>query len=294
MYYCFLCNQIHTGNQTKEHFIPQALNCPKEQWLPVCKDANARSNSMFDKFIKDILYMLRYEKSKALIRKGIAILPDGSQIYCKFSYSEQNLLNNKASFKYILDDTNKSIPKKNVFAIGFQVGLSPQEQYILYKELSKISIGSIVYSLKRDNVDESLIIKICSQPTINSLRHFIFDLSWDGDPIVHRFKLGRSEVLNRLHNSCTNTAICNHLIEINFNGNSIHIEGMLSSKCSWILDIDNSIKIDGIKARIENAIPNTISEDHLLDKTLSPDGIIIKNPDYIGVEPELPAEWRNY
>ena len=73
-YYCFLCNEDHEGIPTKEHFIPKSMGVPKSQWLPVCEASNARSNSIFDKHSKNILY---HTSRQSLMRTGEALLKDG-------------------------------------------------------------------------------------------------------------------------------------------------------------------------------------------------------------------------
>jgi len=287
-YYCFLCNEDHEGGSTKEHFIPQSMGVPKSQHLPVCKASNERSNSIFDNDSRDLLYLAR---NPALKRTGEALLSDGSIKNFKFSYIEKG---NGARFDYIYDkNLNKEIASKDVFAITYSVGLSQEEKVQLCRGLSKISIGTIVYLLKNQGVSIHIIKKLLSQESITTLRNYALNYPIN-DSLGLKFLIGRTNILQRLQNSCNNPEKRNHVIEISFNqDNSLHIEGMLHSKYGWAIDCPNEIKIESKILRLENSIKNQLAPETLKDLTSTYDRICIINPKYNGVYPEIPLHWRN-
>jgi hypothetical protein len=109
-YYCFLCNENHGDSPTEEHFIPRSINGPEDQWLPVCEASNTRSNSIFDNYVRDILYMARHQNTKILKRTGDALLGDGTLKRYKFSYDEPRALKGGDAFHYFFDnESNKKM-----------------------------------------------------------------------------------------------------------------------------------------------------------------------------------------
>lgn len=294
-YYCFLCNEKHDDLPTEEHFIPRSIDGPGNQSLPVCRCSNTRSNSVFDNDARDLLYWVRFKNTNALKRSGEALLSDGTLKPFKFSYYEDSEQVKESAFRYIFDRvTNSKIPSENVYAIAVPVGLSPEEQKIYCRGLSKISIGALAYLLKDQGIGDSMIKKVLMQTSFDSIRHFALDRLWTGKPVAMRFSLGRSDVLERLQNSCSNQKIRNHVIKINFNENSsVHLEGMLYSQYGWVLDFSNQISIEVRELRLENPISHMDASASLKDLILSPDRICIINPDYEGQHPDIPLHWRN-
>jgi len=102
-YYCFLCNEDHDDSLTQEHFIPRSIDGPENQWLPVCEASNTRSNSVFDNEVRDMLYLVRFENTRALKRSGEALLADGALRPFQFSYFEGLEPRVDAAFRYIYD-----------------------------------------------------------------------------------------------------------------------------------------------------------------------------------------------
>ncbi len=293
-YYCFLCNENHVDSLTEEHFIPKSLDGPKNQWLPVCENGNARANSIFDNDARDLLYLARVENTGALKRSGEALLEDGTLKRFKFNYHVDSVPERKAAFRYIYDrETNMHIPSKHVYAIAFPVGLIGDERTTYCKGIAKMSIGSIVYLLKKQGVKDSTLRRILMQESINAIRHFALDLQWSGQAVAMRFSLGRSDVLERLQGSCENKEIRNHVLKIDFQKNNIHVEGMLYSQYGWVLDFLNRIPIEERELCLKNPIAHINAPDILKDVTLSHDSICILNPDFEGREPEIPHHWRN-
>lgn len=294
-YYCFLCNENHEDSFTEEHFIPKSINGPKSQFLPVCKDSNKRSNLVFDNNVRDILYMARHQETRILKRCGEALLSDGTLKQYKFSYDEDNALNNGDAFHYFFEiESNKKISSEDVYAIKFSVGLNQVEQEKFCRGLAKISIGSLAYLLKKEGVTDNKIKQIFSQTSIDSIRYFALNLHWAGKPVTHRFSLGRTDVISELQKSCRNTTISNHVIQICFQENSsIDIKGMLYSKYGWQMNLSNSVTTGMSKLRLENQISNMSSPKDQRDTSLSPDFICIINPDYKGQIPNIPEHRRN-
>ena len=294
-YYCFLCNEIHDDLPTEEHFIPRSIDGPENQWLPVCQNSNALSNTVFDNDARDLLYWIRFKNTNALKRSGEALLSDGALKPFKFSYYENSKQVNDSVFRYIFDrSTNTQILSKNVYAVAVPVGLSPEEQKTYCRGLSKMSIGALVFLLKRRGIDDSMIEKIFSQTSIDSIRHFALDKSWNGKTVALKFSLGRSDVLEQLQISCENQQIRNHVIKIDFKeNNSIHIEGMLYSQYGWIIDLSNNIPIELQEIRLENPIPHLDAPLTFKDLSLSPDRVCIINPAFKGQCPDIPMHWRN-
>lgn len=294
-YYCFLCNENHEGSFTEEHFIPKSIDGPKGQWLPVCKTSNTRSNSVFDNDVRDILYMARFQNTKILKRSGEALLSDGTLKRYRFSYDESKVLNRDNAFHYFFEiESNTRIPSKDVYAIKVAVGLNQLEKEKFCRGLAKMSIGSLAYLLRNKGVQDETIKQIFSHTSINSVRHFALNLPWSGRPIYHRFSLGRTDVISKLQNTCKNTMISNHVIQIHFQENNIiHIEGMLYSKYGWQLNLSNAILTNICKLRLENPISDMPAPKDQRDMILSPDSICIINPNYKGKVPIIPGDWTN-
>lgn len=293
-YYCFLCNDNHNNFWTEEHFIPRSIDGPEHQWLPVCQESNTRSNSLFDNDARDILYWVRFQNTGALKRSGEALLADGTLRPFKFSYYENADPQQSTAFRYIYDiETNTQIPRENVFAIAFPVGLKSDEQETFCRGVAKISIGALAYLLKNQGVDDLTIRQIISQPSIDAIRHCALNLPWHGRAVAMRFSLGRSDVLVRLQSSCENIQCRNHVINISQENTSIHVEGMLYSQYGWVLDFSNHIPTEERELRLENSITHMNVPAILKDTSQSPDRICIMNPDFIGQFPDLPNHWRN-
>lgn len=294
-YYCFLCNDKHDDSPTEEHFIPRSIDGPESQWLPVCQASNARSNSVFDNDARDMLYWVRFQNTRALKRSGEALLTDSTLKPFKFSYYEDSEPEEDTAFHYIYDrETDTHIPRENVYAIAFPVGLRPDEQKTFCKGLGKMSIGALAYLLKNQGVEEPAIRQMFLQTSIDVIRHFALDLPWPGKTVAMRFSLGRSDVLERLHSSCKNQQVRNHVLKIVFQeDNSIHIEGMLYSQYGWVIDLSNQFPIEDRELRLENSITHMNAPPSLRDLSLSPDTICIINPGFKGQTPTIPNHWQN-
>ena len=293
-YYCFLCNENHDDSLTEEHFIPRSIDCPEHQWLPVCESSNNRSNLVFDNDARDILYWVRFKNTRALKRTGLALLVDGSAKRFKFSYLDKLQPERHTEFRYIFDrETNEHIPNQKVSAIVFPVGLLPDEQTSFCRGLAKISIGAIAYLLIKQEVAPETIKQVCSQPSINVIRHFALDLPWPGRTRAMKFSLGQSDVLEKLHCSCENQQVRNHVVKICFKKkNTIHVEGMLYSQYGWRLEFTNHIPIEYPELRLENPIDHMKAPESLKDLTLTLDAICIANPEFTGPKPDVPPNWR--
>lgn len=193
-YYCFLCNEIHTDSPTEEHFIPKSIGGPKHQWLLVCDPSNTQSNSVIDNNLRDILYWKRFQETGALKRLGEALLADGTLKLVKFTYVEDSRSEKKPFFRDVFDkDTNKSIPSNNVCGIIFPIGYRPDEQETLCKGVSKISIGALVYLLKKQRVGDQTIRKILLQTSFDANLHFALNKQRAGKDFYQKFSLGRSD-----------------------------------------------------------------------------------------------------
>lgn len=294
-YFCFLCNDNHEDSPTEEHFIPRSIDGPQYQWLPVCEASNTRSNSIFDNDARDILYWVRYQQTQALKRSGEALLADGTLKPFRFSYHEDSVPVGNTAFQYIYDrDENSHIPRELVYAIAFPVGLCPNEQLMYCRGLAKISLGALVYLLKQQGWEDQLIKQIFSQESINVIRLFALDLPRLGSSIAMRFSLAQSNVLERLQCTCEDHLIRNHVISVTFKDkNTIHIEGMLYSQYSWVLDLTNQVPSGEFELRLENQISHMNAPESLRDMTLSADAICIINPDFKGQKPNIPEHWSN-
>lgn len=294
-YYCFLCNKYHEDSPTEEHFIPKSIGGPKNQWLPVCGTSNSRSNNFFDKHVRDILYMVRFQNTEILKRTGDALLRDGTTCQYKFSYNEPLALKKGNAFDYFLDKESKiKIPNSDIYAIKFPVGLTPEEQEMFCRGLSKMSIGALAYKLRNKGIQDETIRKIFAQPSLDSIRHFALNLPWLGNGTFYKFSFGRTEVLFLLQCSCSEPFLSNHVIRITIQeNNNFQIEGMLYSRYSWILEISNDISIGIGEFRLENPIYGMSVPRSLHDKTLSPNQICIFNPQFRGQRPGLPQSWKN-
>lgn len=293
-YYCFLCNENHDDSPTEEHFIPRSIDGPEHQWLPVCESSNKRSNLVFDNDARDILYWVRFKDTRALKRTGLALLSDGSAKRFKFSYLDKLVPERNAAFKYIFDrKTEEHIPNQEVSAIVFPVGLMPDEQKTFCRGLAKISIGAIAYLLIKQGAAQKTIRQVFSQASINVMRHFALDLPWSGKKREMKFSLGQSDVLEKLHYSCENQQVRNHVLKICFQKKTtIHVEGMLYSQYGWRLEVINRIPIEYPELRLENPIDYMNAPESLRDLTLSQDSICIANPEFTGPKPDLPPNWR--
>jgi hypothetical protein len=293
-YYCFLCNDQHDDSSTEEHFIPRSIDCPEHQWLPVCESSNNRSNLVFDNNARDILYWVRFKKTRALKRTGLALLADGSAKRFKFSYLDKLEPDRHTEFSYIFDrETNEHIPSQKVAAVVFPVGLLPDEQISFCRGLAKISIGALTYLLMKKDIPTETIKQLCSQPSVNVLRHFALDLSWSGKTRAMKFSLGQSDILKKLHLSCENQQVRNHVVKIYFmNEKTIQVEGMLYSQYGWRLEFTNHIPTKHPELRLENHVDHMKAPDELKDLTLTLDAVCIANPEYKGFKPEIPVNWR--
>jgi len=294
-YYCFLCNENHENLSTEEHFIPKSIGGPEDQWLPVCTDSNARSNSVFDSNVRDILYMARHRNTRILKRVGEALLKDGTLKQYKFSYDEPQALDGSNAFHYFFDiESKEQIPRSDIYAIAFSVGLTQSEQDVYCRGLAKISIGALAYLLKNEGIQDETIRQVFLQPSVDSARHFALNLTWHGDLIEHRFSLGQTDLLSQFQRSCENPQFSNHVIQIIFQeDNTIHIEGMLYSQYGWKFDLSNDVIVDIGELRLENCISDMPVPESLRDLTLSLDSIVIINPNYEGSEPTIPHHWQN-
>jgi len=239
--------------------------------------------------------MARHQNTKILKRSGEALLSDGTLKRYRFSYDESKTLNSGDAFHYFFErESNTRIPSKDVYAIKFSVGLNQMEKEKFCRGLAKMSIGSLVYLLRNEGLQDETIKQIFSQTSIDSVRHFALKLPWSGKPIFHRFSLGRTDVLSKFQSSCESPLISNHVIQICFQENNlIHIEGMLYSKYGWQLNLSNNVSTNIGKLRLENPISDISAPKDQRDMTLSPDSICIINPNYKGQIPNLPEDWSN-
>lgn len=292
-YNCFLCNEYHEDSPTEEHFIPRAIDGPRHQWLPVCEASNTKSNSVFDSKARDLTYYVRYLATGALKRSGEALLADGNLKTFKFSYDENTDPNKTTAFHYLYDpETNVNMERRNVYAIAFPVGFKQDEIDTFCRGLAKISIGALAFLLRKKGNEET-IRQIFAQDSVEAIRHFSLALPWSGSTTAMKFSLGRSNVLERLHNRCENSNVRNHVIEISFLKNGvIRVEGMLYSQYGWKLDLSNQVEVAERQLRLENPIPSMVAPDILQDLSLSPDAISIVNPDYIGEIPDIAEHWK--
>ena len=294
-YYCFLCNATHDDQPTNEHFIPRSLKAPERQYLLVCGEKNERSHSVFDNDARDILYWPRFQNTGELKRSGEALLTDGSLRRFRFSYREDPVASNEGSeFRYIVDkETGNRIPQETVYAIGFPVGLPPDEKQTTCRGLAKISLGALVYLLKENEVGEELIARLLSEEPFEALRHFSLDLPWSGRRMEVRFSLGSNERLQRLQNRCKSNQTRNHAVAIQVNHDEVHLEGMLYSQLGWATRIPNKSSVGEHQLWLENPIPEMSCPDVVRDLSLSDDFICILNPGFEGPTPELPEHWKN-
>ncbi len=294
-YYCFLCNKFHTGKPTKEHFIPKSIGGPTQQWLPVCDSSNSRSNTLFDKHVRDILYMTRFHKTKILKRTGEALLRNGSVCRYKFSYDEESALDKKDAFHYFFDmESGKKIRSNEICAIKFPVGLTQIEQDMFYRGLLKITLGALAFTLHNGGIQYSTIKDIFSQPPFESIRHFALNLPWMGEGIFHEFSLGRTDILFQLQCSCSNPCISNHVIETTIKTNNhLQIRGMLYSTYSWVIELTNEMPLNINIPRLENPIPSLSVPKSLNDMSTSHDSIVLINPKFTGEKPKIPRTWEN-
>ena len=138
-----------------------------------------------------MLYWVRYQNTRALKRSGEALFADGTFKPFRFSYYEDSEPEESTAFRYIYDrDSNTHIPRDNVYAIAFPVGLKPQEQTTYCRGLAKMSIGALAYLLKNQGVEDPTIRRMFLQTSIDAIRTFALDLPWPG---LCR-KRGRNEI----------------------------------------------------------------------------------------------------
>ncbi len=294
MYYCFLCNRYHICNFTEEHFIPRSIDGPRKQWLPVCVKTNRKSNDLIDKKIRDIFYWERFSQTGAVKRNGVALLRDGNQVPYKFSYMENNVSEKASVFNYFINSINNTkIPQKDVYAIVFPVGLLIHEQEVYCKAIIKMTIGALVYCLLSRGIKKSVIRKICSNQKMMNLRRYTLNLKPQEALFKKEIELGQTNILESLQKRCQNPSVRNHAINIVFKTNSLVAEGMLYSKYGWKINIECNFCPQLEDIFLENPLKLTLSTSDLVDKTLSPDRIIIINPDYVGTKPEIPDVWKN-
>ena len=159
--------------------------------------------------------------------------------------------------------------------------------------LAKISIGALAYVLKNKGVGESTIKRIFSQTSINAIRTFALNWPWHGGAWAMKFSLGRSDVIVRLQSSCMNQEVRNHVVNMTFQEQIIHIEGMLYSQYGWMLDLTNRVAVSERELRLENALNHMRVPPILRDVTQSRDSICIINPDFVGEAPPIPIHWQN-
>ncbi|MCK5658479.1 MAG: hypothetical protein KAH96_01185 [Alphaproteobacteria bacterium] len=296
-YYCFLCNENHDDDDwTREHFIPKSIEAPNEQWLPVCKAKNALANSTSDNWTRDIFYLKRFESTKYFKRFGEALLEDGSIRKVKFSYKEDQEIGN-ATFDYIYDiETDLHIPGQQVYAIKIPVGLIQNERIAFCRGLVKMSLGTIAYCLQGQDVEVQTIKQIFSQISVDTSRRFALGLPLSEKALeMMIFLLNQSDVVKRLQNSCKNTQVKNHVVNVIFQKDgTIHVEGMLYSQYGWTLKFENKILIDQKEPiRLENSINCLDFSDFSKDLTLSSDAIVVISPDFTGQKPIIPPHWKN-
>jgi len=262
--------------------------------LPVCASSNNRSNRVFDNDARDILYWVRFKNTRTLKRMGLALMVDGSARRFRFSYLDRIEPERQTVFRYIFDrETNEAIPSQRISAIVFPVGLLPDEQTTFCRGLAKISLGVLVYLLMQKKLAPETIKKICSQPSVNVLRHFALDLPWSGRTRAMKFSLGQSDVLEKLHHSCRNQEVRNHVVKISLTeSDTVHVEGMLYSQYAWRLAFTNRIHIGCHELRLENPIDYMKTPEDFKDLTLTLDAICVANPELANGKPEVPLNWR--
>jgi hypothetical protein len=181
-----------------------------------------------------------------------------------------------------------------VYAISFSAGLDQKERETFCRGLAKISIGALAYLLIDKGIKRRKIKRLFSQTSIDSMRRFALKLPESGSPTFLRFSLGRTDILSQLQRSCEHPLKSNHVIEIDLREKkNIRIQGMLYSKYGWQLDLSNNVLFDFGTLRLENTIADMSAPKDLRDLTLSPDSIVIVNPDYRGQEPTIPRAWKN-
>lgn len=294
-YYCYLCNEVHEGTPTREHFIPRSMCVPQSQWLPVCEASNGRSNTVFDSDSRDLLYWARHQNTSAVGRSGEALLSDGTLKDFKFSFIETLAPDDTARFDYIRDvGRGEGIPSEKVFAIMFPIGLAPNEKEQYCRGLAKISIGALAYLLKDQNMADEQLRGVFSHSSIDALRNFALNQPVQGGPIGLRFSLGCTDVVSRLQSTCVDQGKRNHVVEVSVKADgSIHIEGMLYSMYGWALDCSSEPMLEQQILRLENIIENMDAPETFKDTTNSPDRICLVNPHYSGVFPEVPSHWKN-
>jgi hypothetical protein len=142
-------------------------------------------------------------------------------------------------------------------------------------------------------VDDLTIRQIFTQPSIDAFRHYAIDLPWSGKEVAMHFSTGRSDVLERLQNSCKNKQCRNHVINISQEKYLLHVEGMLYSQYGWVLNFRNHIPIEKRKLFLENPVIRMKVPATLSDKSQSLDAIVIINPDFKGKLPDIPDHWKN-
>lgn len=294
-YYCFLCNDEHDGEPTDEHFIPRSIDAPEAQQLPVCCEMNSRANSIFDNQARDILYLVRFRGTRDLKRHGEAVLADGTVKPFRFCYREMIVESAADSeFAYIFDmATNELIPREEVYAIRFHVGLAPREVEIFCCGIAKITLGAIVFLLQRNGVSQEDIRRLLSHTEYNALRHVALHLPWTHEPVGVRFSLGNSCVLEALQGSSHRPEVRNHVVRLSIKESGVQVDGMLYSQYGWQITLPSNVAVPADTLRLENAIINMPVPEPLRDLSLCQDSICVVNPAYAGKAPPLPEHWQN-
>jgi len=294
-YYCFLCNKEHDGDPTDEHFIPRSIDAPEAQKPPVCSEMNSRANSIFDNHARDILYLVRFRGTHDLKRHGEAVFADGTVKPFRFCYREEGFESVADSeFAYIFDIAeNELIPQEGVYAIHFQVGLTPREIEIFCCGIAKITLGAVVFLLQRRGVPQEDISRLLSHTEYNALRHIALGHPWTHQSVGVRFSLGNSYVLETLHGSCECPEVRNHVVSLSIKESGVQVDGMLYSQYGWQIALPSHEGIPADTLRLENAITDMPSPNPLRDLSLCLDSICVVNPAYVGEVPLLPEHWQN-
>jgi hypothetical protein len=295
-YYCFLCNQVHAGIPTEEHFIPRSIDGPEAQKLPACEEMNALANSIFDSNARDILYLVRFCGTRNLKRYGEALLADGTVKPFRFCYKERFVESAPHSeFSYIFDIAeNHLIPKEEVYGISFRVGLIERDVNTFCCGIAKITLGAIVFLLQREKVPQEVIIQLLSQTPYKAMRHVALRLTSHNEPVNVRFSLGSSAVLESLQSSSANPELRNHVVRVAIGEATTQVDGMLSSQYGWRIELPSHSAIPAQMLRLENPIAETKAPEPLRDLALCRDSICVINPQYEGTPPALPIHWKNH
>jgi hypothetical protein len=108
-----------------------------------------------------------------------------------------------------------------------------------------------------------------------------------------KFSLGQSDVVGKLHGSCKNQLVRNHVVRICFTKEgAVHVEGMLYSQYGWRLTFMNQIPVGPPELLLENPICHMKAPEDFRDLTLSLDAICVANPEVTAHRPKIPPNWR--